>query len=386
MVVNSADPFETDERRALRALVAAFTEREVAPNMDTWEQEGSVPIELHRAAAKSGLLELGFPEAAGGAGDYIDLAILIEELIGHGGSPGLCGALLTHTIAAPHIAAAGDPEQIAKYVRPALDGRKIGSLAITEPGTGSDVAGVGTAAVRDGDHYVVNGAKTYITSGTRADFVTTVVRTGGPGHSGLSLLIVDTDTPGFSVGRRLEKMGCRCSDTAELHYDNVRVPAANLVGAEGTAFKQLMTRLDGERLNLAVQGYATAQRALDLVLPWVEDRVTFGAPLASRQVIRHKIAEMATQITVARTFVRDVVARYVRGEAVSVEVAMAKNTAAQTCEFVVHEAVQIFGGMGYVRENEVERLYRDGRLLSIGGGATEIMNEVISNRVLSRAR
>ncbi|MEU1208724.1 acyl-CoA dehydrogenase family protein [Nocardia sp. NPDC005825] len=370
--------WNTPERRDLRKLAAEFTIREIAPHMDRWERDGSLPRALHRQAGELGLLGLAFPESAGGAGDYIDLAILIEELIGNGGSPGLCGSLLTHTIAAPHIAAAGDPAQIGTYVAPTLAGDKIGSLAITEPGTGSDVAAVRTTAVRDGDHYVVNGAKTYITSGSRADYVTTVVRTGGPGHGGLSLLIVDADTPGFTVGRTLEKMGCLCSDTAELHYDDVRVPVANLVGAEGTAFAQLMTRLDGERLNLAVQGYATAQRAYDLTLPWVRDRVTFGEPLANRQVIRHKLAEMARQITVARVFVRDVLTRYVAGESVGAEVAMAKNTAAMACEHVIHEAVQIFGGMGYIRENEVERLYRDGRLLSIGGGATEIMNEIIA--------
>ncbi|MEV6223864.1 acyl-CoA dehydrogenase family protein [Nocardia fluminea] len=368
----------TPERQDLRKMVADFTIREIAPNMDQWERDGELPRSLHQKAGALGLLELAFPESVGGAGDYIDLAILIEELIGNGGSPGLCGSLLTHTIAAPHIATAGDPAQVVEYVQPTLRGAKIGSLAITEPGTGSDVASVRTTAVRDGDHYIVNGAKTYITSGTRADYVTTVVRTGDSGHRGLSLLIVDTDTPGFSVGRKLEKMGCLCSDTAELHYDNVRVPVANLVGAEGTAFAQLMTRLDGERLNLAVQGYATAQRAFDLTLPWVRERVTFGEPLANRQVIRHKLAEMARQITVARVYVHDVLTRYVAGESLGAEVPMAKNTAADACEYVVNEAVQIFGGMGYIRENEVERLFRDGRLLSIGGGATEIMNEVIA--------
>ena len=372
------DPWATPERHDLRKLVADFTAREIAPHMDQWERAGLLPRSLHEKAGRLGLLELAFPESVGGAGDYIDLAILIEELIGNGGSPGLCGSLLTHTIAAPHIAAIADPAQVDTYVRPTLAGTKIGALAITEPGTGSDVAAVRTMAVRDGDHYVVDGAKTYITSGTRADYVTTVVRTGGPGHRGLSLLIVDTDSPGFSVGRKLEKMGCLCSDTAELHYDGVRVPVANLVGTEGTAFGQLMTRLDGERLNLAVQGYATAQRAFDLTLPWVRERVTFGEPLSRRQVIRHKLAEMARRITVARSYVHDVLTRYIAGQPVGAEVAMAKNTAALACEFAVHEAVQIFGGMGYIRENEVERLYRDGRLLSIGGGATEIMNEVIA--------
>jgi len=372
------DPWATSERQALRKLVADFTQREIAPHMDQWERDGAVPRSLHRQAGELGLLELGFPESVGGAGDYVDLMIVVEELIANGGSAGLCASLLTHTIATPHIAAVGDPEQVAKYVRPTLAGNKIGALAITEPGAGSDVASVATKAVRDGADYVVTGAKTYITSGVRADYVTTVVRTGGPGHRGLSLLIVDTAAPGFSVARKLEKKGCLCSDTAELAYDNVRVPACNLVGAEGSAFPQLMPRLAGERLQLAVQAVATAQRAFDLTVPWARQRVTFGQPIAQRQVIRHKLAEMARQITAARVFVRDVAARYADGQPVDKEVAMAKNTAVFASDYVVNEAVQIFGGMGYIRENEVERLYRDARILGIGGGSNEIMNEIIS--------
>jgi len=376
--MTNSDRWSTTERGDLRKVVADFTTREIAPFMDRWERDGEVPRSLHEKAGELGLLELAFPESVGGAGDYIDMLIMVEELIGNGGSAGLCAALLTHSIATPHIAAAGDPQQIGRYVRPTLAGAKIGSLAITEPGTGSDVASIATKAVREGDHYIVNGAKTYITSGTRADYVTTVVRTGGPGYQGLSLLIVDTDTPGFAVTSKLQKMGCLCSDTAELSYDNVRVPVSNLVGSEGTAFGQLMTRLDGERLQLAVQAYATAQRAYDLIIPWVRERTTFGQPLAQRQVIRHKLAEMARQTTAARTFVRDVVARFVDGQKVTREVAMAKNTAVYACDYVVNEAVQIFGGMGYIRENEVERLYRDARILGIGGGSSEIMNEIIA--------
>lgn len=369
--------WDTGERRALRSLAADFTRREITPHMDEWERDGAVPRSLHVHAGELGLLGLSFPEAVGGGGDLIDLFILVEEIIGNGGSPGVCAALLTHTIATPHIAAAGDTAQIDAFVRPTLAGRAIGSLGITEPGAGSDVSSVSTRARRDGDDFLVTGAKTYITSGVRADYVTTVVRTGDAGHSGLSLLVIDTDSPGFTVTRTLDKMGCRCSDTAELSLVDVRVPAANLVGAEGSAFAQLMPRLDGERLQLAVQAYSTAQRALDLTIPWARERTTFGLPLAQRQVIRHRLAEMARQVTVARTFVRDVTSRYIAGRATSAEVAMAKNTAVAACESVVNDAVQIFGGMGYIRENEVERLYRDARILGIGGGSTEIMNEII---------
>ena len=226
-------------------MVGNFTDREIAPFLADWEDDSQVPRSLHEKAGSLGLLGLGFPENAGGAGEFLDFLIVNEEVIHHGGSAGLCGALMTHAIAVPHIAAAGDPDQIERYVKPALAGTKIGALAVTEPGGGSDVAALATKAVRDGGYYVVNGGKTFITSGCRADFVTTAVRTGADPHRGVSLLVIDTDTPGFAVTRKLDKMGCRCSDTAELSFTDVRVPAANLVGAEGTGFFQVMQRFDG---------------------------------------------------------------------------------------------------------------------------------------------
>ena len=317
----------------------------------------------------------------GSGGNAIDSAVMTEEILHGGGSTGVCASLFTHGIAVPHIAAHGSAELVDRYVRPTLAGELIGSLAVTEPGGGSDVANLRTRAVREGDEYVVNGAKTFITSGVRADFVTTAVRTGGPGHGGVSLLVIDTNTPGFSVSRRLDKMGWRCSDTAELAFTDVRVPAAQLVGTENSGFVQIMQQFQSERIGLAVQAYATAARALDLALGWARDRETFGRPLSSRQVIRHKLAEMARQVDVARTYTRAVAQRYLAGEDVVTEVSMAKNTAVYACDFVVDEAVQIFGGMGYMRESEVERHYRDARILGIGGGANEIMNEVISKRM-----
>jgi acyl-CoA dehydrogenase len=244
------------------------------------------------------------------------------------------------------------------------------------------VASVRTRAVRDGDHYVVNGAKTYITSGARADFVTTAVRTGGPGYGGVSLLVVERGTPGFTVSRRLDKMGWRCSDTAELSFIDVAVPARNLVGGEGTGFAQIVTQFASERLALAVQAYAIAARCVDLTLDWARRRETFGRPLVGRQVVRHKLAEMARQTDVARRYVHEVAVRHLAGEDMLTEVAMAKNTAVFACDFVVDEAVQLHGGLGYMRESEVERHYRDARILGIGGGANEIMNEIIAKRLL----
>ena len=376
------DPWTTPERRALRAVARRFVAAEIAPHVEQWETDGELPRSLHRKAAEVGLLGIGFPEAVGGSGgDAIDSAIVTEEVLHGGGSTGVCAALFTHGIAVPHLARSGSPALVDRYVRPALAGELIGSLAVTEPGAGSDVAALRTRAVRDGDAYVVNGAKTYITSGVRADFVTTAVRTGGPGYGGVSLLVVDKGTPGFTVSRRLDKMGWRCSDTAELAFAEVRVPASHLVGAEGSGFLQIMEQFQGERLSLAVQAYATAARALDLALQWARDRETFGRPLSSRQVIRHKLAEMARQVDVARTYTRSVLVRHVAGEDVVTEVSMAKNTAVYACDAVVDEAVQIFGGMGYLRESEVERHYRDARILGIGGGTNEIMNEVISKRL-----
>jgi acyl-CoA dehydrogenase len=358
------------------------------PHLEAWEDAGELPRSLHLRAGELGLLALGFPESAGGDGEHLDSALVAEELILAGGSSGVCAGLLTHGIAAPHIARHGSAALVDRIVRPTLRGELIGSLGITEPGTGSDVAAITTRAVRDGnatEHadggYVVTGAKTFITSGVRADYVTTAVRTGGPGHRGLSLLVVETDRPG--VGRtRLRKMGWHCSDTATITYDEVRVPATNLVGAEGSAFQQIMERFATERLSLAVQAYATAQRCVDLTIAWARRRETFGAPLSSRQVVRHRIAQMARRAVVARTYVRDVLARYEAGpDDLVAELAMAKNTAVEACDWIVDQAVQLHGGAGYLHGVEVERHYRDARILGIGGGANEIMDEVIAGRL-----
>ena len=373
------DPFATEERRALRALVRRFTEREVVPHLDGWERAGEVPRSLHEAAAAAGLLGVGFAEEVGGSGgDLLDLVVLTEELIQAGGSSGLVAALLTHGIALPHMIASAEPAQLDRFVRPTLAGQRIGALAVTEPDGGSDVAALRTRAVRDGDCYRVTGTKTYITSGARADFVTTAVRTGGPGHEGISLLVIERGTPGFTVVRRLEKMGWHCSDTAELAFSDCPVPVPNLVGEEGSGFAQTMQNFQRERISLAVQAYATAQRCLDLSLRWARDRETFGRPLVGRQVVRHRLAEMARLTDVARTYTRAAAVRLAAGEDVLCEVSMAKNTAVSACDEVVDAAVQLHGGFGFLRDAEVERHYRDSRVLGIGGGATEIMTEIVA--------
>ena len=377
----TSELFETPERRALRAVVRKFTEQEVVPHLSDWERAGELPRSLHRRAAEIGLLGLGFPEAVGGAGDLLDTVVATEELIQAGGSSGLVAGLLTHGIAVPHIVDAGDPALIDRFVRPTLAGELIGALAITEPGGGSDVAALRTTARRDGDSYVVNGTKTFITSGDRADFVTTAVRTGGPGHQGVSLLVVEKGTPGFAVDRRLEKMGWHCSDTAELSFVDARVPVANLVGPEHGGFALIMRQFQVERISLAVQACATAQRCLDLAVTHVRQRETFGRPLIARQVVRHRLVEMAQRIDLARTYAREVAVRVAAGEEVVAQVCFAKNAAVEACSFVVDAAVQLHGGAGYLRDTEVERHYRDARILGIGGGATEVMAELAARRL-----
>ncbi len=374
--------WDTPERLALRALARDVVAKEVAPHVNRWEAEGELPLSLHKAFADAGLLGIAFPEEVGGqGGDAIDAAIVTEELLIGGASGGTVASLMTHGIACPHIAHAGTPDLVDRYVRPTLAGELIGALGVTEPGGGSDVAGITTTARREADEYVVNGAKTYITSGIRAQFVTTAVRTGGPGYQGISLLVIDKGLPGFEVSKPLDKMGWRASDTAELSFTDVRVPAAQLVGAEGDGFLLIMRQFQTERLGLSTQAWALAQRALDLTLQWVKDRETSGRPLSSRQVVRHKVAEMARQVWVAKTATRAAYEAWLdTGDAV-LEVSMAKNTACAAADFVVDEAVQLFGGLGYMRESEVERLYRDSRILRIGGGTDEIMNEVIAKRL-----
>ena len=366
-----------DQRKALRATAAEFVRREVTPHLQEWEDAQSVPRELHAAAAKQGLLGVSFPESVGGeGGDLLDSVALQEAMFEAGASSGLMAALFTGGIALPHLAANGSPELVDRFVRPALAGEKIGSLAITEPGGGSDVAGIRTTAVRDGDVYVVNGAKTFITSGVRADFVTTAVRTGGPGHAGVSLLVIEKGTPGFTVDRALAKMGWHCSDTAELSFVDVRVPVGNLVGEENSGFYQIAEQFVVERIALAVHAYGIAARSLELTAAYCRERETFGKPLIANQVVRHKLVEMQRQVWVARCYVLDTAGRYVAGQDVIAEACLAKQTACDTATYVCHEAVQLHGGTGYMHGTEVERHYRDARILPIGGGATEVLTDL----------
>ncbi len=367
----------SDEQEALRETGARFVEREVMPHLAQWEEDQELPRELHVAAAKQGLLGVAFPEEVGGQGGGLqDSVALTEAMMEAGASGGLIAGLMTHGIALPHIVGSGNTDLIDRFVRPTLAGEKIGSLAITEPDGGSDVAGIRTAARRDGDSLVVNGAKTFITSGVRADFVTTAVRTGGPGHQGVSLLVIEKGAPGFEVSRKLEKLGWHCSDTAELSFSDVRVPADNLVGTEGSGFAQIATAFVTERVALAVQGYSTAARCLALTVAHTTLRETFGEPLINRQAVRHRLVEMHRRIEAARVYTREVARRYDAGEQPLVEALHAKKLAVEAASYCTDQAVQLHGGTGYMRGSEVEMHYRDARILGIGGGANEVLDDL----------
>lgn len=367
----------TEEQLALRDSARRFTEAEIVPHLAEWEEAGTLPRELHLRTAEAGFLGVGQSEDVGGqGGTLLDACAMQEGFMQAGASGGLMASLFTHGIALPHIIAKGDDHLIDTYVRPTLEGRMIGSLAVTEPGGGSDVAALTTRAVRDGDEYVINGSKTFITSGVRADFITTAVRTGEAGHKGISMIVVDADTPGFSVTSDLRKMGWHCSDTAELSYVDVRVPAANLIGEEGHGFYYIAEQFVVERIFLALMGYGHAARALVLAAQYAKDRETFGKPLVANQVVRAKLVEMHRQVEVARTYTLEIARRHVAGDNVIAEACLAKQTAVETAVDVTSEALQLFGGVGYMHGTEIERHYRDVRILPIGGGSTEVLTDL----------
>lgn len=371
--------FETEEHRALREQARRFAEREIAPHAQEWEEAEEFPRELYARYAASGLLALGYPEELGGAGgDLGHTLVASEELVAAGRSVGTCVGLGSHGIALPPIVRLGSDAQKRRFVSPVLSGERVAALAITEPGAGSDVAGLRTRAVRDGDHYVVRGAKTFITSGCRADFVTAAVRTGGDGHAGISLLVIERGTPGFGVPRKLRKTGWWASDTAELVFEDCRVPIANRIGDENGGFPAIMANFVAERLMLAAQCVAIAELAYRESVRYARERRAFGRALSGFQVTRHKLADMATRVAAARALTGECVASHLAGGDCTAAAAMAKNTASDACTWVCDQAVQIHGGAGYMRETLVERLYRDARLYPIGGGTREIMNEIIA--------
>ncbi len=365
-------------RRTVRKIVAEH----IAPYVNDWEEAGTFPREIYKVFAEAGVSGIGYPEALGGfAEGDVFMKIAATEEIMRAGSGGLAASLGSADIALPPIVKWGSEDMKQRVVPAVLAGEKIAALAITEPSGGSDVANLKTRAVDCGDHYKVTGSKIFITSGIRADYYTVAVRTGGEGYGGISLLLMEKGMPGFTTGQPLKKHGWWASDTAELFFDDVQVPKANLIGAENAGFFAIMTNFQMERLNLAVMANITAQMALEECLRYVKEREAFGKPLGKMQLIRHKLADMATQIEASREFTYRVGARIQAGIPAVKEVSMAKNFSTKVSDFVTYEAVQIFGGMGYMRESLVERLARDNRILAIGGGTYEIMNEVIAKQL-----
>ena len=373
-------PFYTAEHEAFRAVVTRFVAREIAPYASAWDEAGEFPRALYAKAAKIGLLGLGFPEEFGGVPADQFMKIVASQELARAGAGGISASLMSHTIGAPPIARAGRPEVRVRVLPGILSGRKISALAITEPSGGSDVAALRTRARRDGDHYIVSGEKTFITSGVRADYLTVAVRTGGAGAAGVSLLLVDGDTPGLTR-TRLDKMGWWASDTASLHFDDCRVPAENLLGEEGQGFKLIMQNFNSERMGMAAGCTAYARVCLDEAIAYAKQRQTFGKPLVQHQVIRHKLVDMAQRVTASQAMLEMLAWRLEQGDNPVAEICMMKNQATQTMAYCASEAVQIFGGLGFMRGVKVERIYREVKVNAIGGGTEEIMKDLASRQM-----
>ncbi|HRL94786.1 MAG TPA: acyl-CoA dehydrogenase family protein [Pseudomonas sp.] len=366
----------------LRDSVRRFVEREILPFVVEWEEAESFPRELYAKAGAAGILGIGYPEQFGGSheGDLFAKVAVSEELM-RCGSGGLVAGLGSLDIGLPPVLKWAKPAVRDRVVPQVLSGEKIMALAVTEPSGGSDVANLKTRAVKEGDYYRISGSKTFITSGVRADYYTVAVRTGGDGFGGVSLLLIEKGTPGFTVGRSLKKMGWWASDTAELFFDDCQVPVENLIGVENMGFAGIMANFQSERLSLAIMANMTSQLALEESMKWAKEREAFGKPIGKFQVLKHRLAEMATQLEVSREFTYRQAAKMAVGKSVIKEISMAKNFATDVSDRITYDATQILGGMGFMRESLVERLYRDNRILSIGGGTREVMNEIISKQL-----
>jgi len=372
-------PF-SGEHEELRETVRRFVENEIAPNVMEWEDRKEFPRDLYRRCGELGFLGLKFPEEYGGqSGTYLHDAVWVEELSRRGASGGVAAGLNAHSsIAMPPVFEFGNEWQRQRWVVPGIRGEKIGALGITEPGAGSDVAGLRTSAKRTDGGWVVNGSKTFITNGVIADFLVCAVKTTAEGgHGGISFLVIDTDSPGYEVTSRLEKHGWHSSDTGEIAFTDVEVPEEHLLGEENGGFQLIMANFAWERLLMAIGAIGAMDRLIDLSINYARERQAFGRPIANFQAIRHKIAEMATRAAASRTLTWDTLRRLEAGENVVREVSMAKLFTQRTLVEIADEAVQIHGGYGYMKEYEVERALRDARLGPIGGGTDEIMKEII---------
>jgi len=370
-------PF-TEEHQAFRRSARAWVEKELAPHALEWDRAGIFPREVFQRAGELGFLGANHdPEWGGAGGDYWFVVAFTEEL-SRSRNAGVNMALLVQAqIATPVIGALGTPEQKREFLAPALAGERIGALGVSEPNCGSDVASIRTTARRVGDEYVINGSKMWITNGTRADFITLAVRTGGPGHDGISLVTFPTDVKGFGVSQKLDKVGNLSSDTAVLYFEDCRIPARYLLGEENAGFAHIMMTFPGERLVAALIAVAAMERMVEDAVHYARERQAFGRPLIGFQVWRHKLAEHLASIEAARRLTYHATALFDAGEDPVREVSMAKLFAGDLAQRVAYDCQQLFGGMGYVEETAVARAWRDLRLITIGGGTSEIMKEII---------
>jgi acyl-CoA dehydrogenase len=381
-----------DQHEMFRRAVRAFVEKEVEPHVEEWEQAGQIPKSIWPRMGELGFLGVEYDEKYGGAGADIQTTMVLCEEMARSRSGSLAMALGVHTdMASPHLYWTGSEALKEKYLPEICRGRALCCIAVTEAGGGSDVAAIKTRAVRDGGHYVLNGAKMFITNGALADlyFVAARIEQGSRDqrddrqkrHSGISMFLVERDTPGLTVSRKLDKMGMRASDTAELAFQEMRVPVENLLGREGVGFYEVMRVFQRERLVAALHAVAGCARALEDTIAYVQERHAFDGPLSEKQVIRHKLADLATLIEAGRWLTYAACLKFAAGEDVVKEISMAKLFTADMAQKVAYDCVQLHGGYGYMREYPVERFFRDVRLMTIGGGTSEIMKEIIAKQM-----
>ncbi len=379
----SAIAVDEGELAAFRDSVRRFVDREIAPHVAAWDEAETFPRELYAKAAATGLLGVGYPEQLGGTPAPMRLRMIATEEVARAGSGGLMASLFSHSIALPPIVAHGSETLQRRIVPDVLAGRKIAALAITEPGGGSDVARLACTARREGNEWIIDGEKTFITSGVRADWITVAVRTGTKGAGGISLIVVPGDAPGLTR-TPLAKMGWWCSDTAQLSFADCRVPADHLIGEENSGFRAIMENFNGERLLMSVGAAAFAQACFDEALAWARERKTFGSALVEHQVIRHKLMDMRMRIASTGAWIDALVERHDAGRVGAewvAELCLLKNHATQTMQFCADQAVQILGGMGFMRGTKSERVYREVKVMMIGGGAEEIMKELAARQL-----
>ncbi len=371
----------TKEHEMVRKAIRDFVNKEINPYVDEWEEKGIAPLhDIFKKMGDLGFLGMRYDEKYGGEGlDYWYELVLLEE-IGHIRCGGIPMAIAVQTnMATPAINEFGSEYLKEKYMKPAIKGEMVAAIAVTEPDAGSDVAALRTTATKDGDHYILNGSKTYITNGTQADFLTLLARTSdNPGYHSFSLFVVPTNLPGFQVSKKLDKLGMRSSDTAELYFDNMKIPAENLIGIEGEGFIHQMQQFQHERFACMPMTYIGAKDMIEETVKYLRGRIVFGKPLITKQVLRHRLVKWLTDIECLKQLTYHIVRMKMAGQDVSKEISMGKLFSGNFLDEMAGGCLQMFGGMGFMNEMLISRYYRDAKLISIGGGASEVMSEILS--------